>query len=74
MVLATVSESLPKMLFEVDQHASPFNIFFTDDGFFRPGGSIGAVGRKTELMACSVLRRTRCFCGFVFASDMKSST
>ena len=69
-----VSTSHPKMRLVVAQWASPFSIFFVEEGSFRCGGSPGSSGRSTSSMDDNALRITAVCCAAVCANNRKSST
>jgi hypothetical protein len=74
IVAAWVSRSQPSILFRVDQHASPFSIFFTDAGSLRYGGSAGSNGRRMSSMEYKTSHGRRCLLCSVWANKRKSST
>jgi hypothetical protein len=59
MVPRMVSINQPRTVFNVDQHASPFNIFLTEAGSWRVTGSVESSGRKTSSKAERRMRRIR---------------
>jgi hypothetical protein len=54
-----VSINQPRTVFNVDQQASPFNIFLTEAGSCRVTGSLESSGRRTSSKADRRMRRMR---------------
>ena len=74
-VFANVSKSQPRIIFVVDQRASPFRNFLIDAGSWQKSVSSSSSGRKTRSRAWKRMRFTARRCHrFPCTSPQKSST